>query len=124
MKMRTKIALCKMLKSHPQLIGNEITIEGNSMFPTLVNGEIVKVDSTTKNIIVGDIILYQQFPTHLTAHRVVKTIDRNGLTFYMTKGDNNTECDQYLVAPDKIIGKIIGSISRKHTTIMKNIKTH
>lgn len=108
MKMKTKIALCKMLRLHPQMIGNEITISGNSMVPTLENGEKVKFDSTDKDVKIGDIILYQQFSTHLTVHRVVKTIEQNKLKYYVTKGDNNPECDKYLVASDSVIGKIIG----------------
>ena len=113
MKMKAKIALFRMLKTHSKIIGNEITIRGNSMFPTLINGEKVIVDLSAKNVNVGDIILYQQYPAHLTSHRVVKIIDQKGLTFYLTKGDNNSECDPYLVSPDRIIGKIIGKKQQK-----------
>jgi len=87
----------------------DVIVSGESMYPFLQNGEKVKAQTIDPSTVVtGDIIVYQKFEDHLTAHRVIeimKVSDRR--MCFITKGDNNPSKDDYIVHPHQIMGKII-----------------
>jgi signal peptidase I len=87
----------------------EIIISGDSMYPFLQSGEKVKAQAVDPNTVaIGDIIVYQKFEDHLTAHRVIEIMNLSERrTCFVTKGDNNPDKDDYIVHPHQIMGRVI-----------------
>lgn len=86
----------------------EIVIGGNSMFPTLIEGEKVQVryQECYIDLKTGSIILfYNKKYMDYVVHRIIKIVEmNNGQKYYVTKGDNNTQVDEYLVKEEDIRG--------------------
>ena len=79
---------------------------GGSMLPTLNNGDMVFFRSND-NLNIGDIAVYE--PPNMNydiVHRIVD-IKENG---YIFKGDNNMNPDPFVVARERIKGKVDFSI--------------
>ncbi len=109
MNLKQKTAFFQMILKHPNILNNEfITVNGNSMYPSLVDGQKVRINTSNISIKKGDIIVYRYFYDHLTIHRVIKIILNNGNKYYVTKGDNNPMIDDYIINDNHIIGTIIG----------------
>lgn len=91
-------------------------ISTKSMEPNYnVNDVVIDyIEKNPSNIKVGDVITF--LPTNYSdtsitiTHRVVEVIEDNGVYFYKTKGDNNSEIDNDLVCFDNILGKVIFKI--------------
>jgi len=91
-------------------------VSGNSMYPTLQNGDLVIFHSPPQGRIPnGTIILFVQSGTGISAldsllkpvliHRIVsETVQGNGSVSYETKGDNNQQPDPTVVTTDRILG--------------------
>lgn len=101
----------------------EIIISGDSMYPFLQNGEKVKAQTVDpSSIVIEDIIVYQKFEDHLTAHRVVEIMNLSERRkCFVTKGDNNSKKDDYIVHPHQIIGRVIKKNKAEWTTERKLI---
>lgn len=76
---------------------------GRSMHPTLFEADLLEIEQI-KRICVGDVILFVS-KDNLVIHRVVG-IASEGIS---TRGDNNNEDDQGLVAPEKIVGIVVAA---------------
>ena len=79
------------------------------MHPSFKNGDIVRVYKVDLNSInIGDVIVYREFETHLTIHRVVNIIkiDESNIKF-VTKGDNRDDIDNYNVDIHNILGIVV-----------------
>jgi hypothetical protein len=76
---------------------------GRSMYPTLFEADLLEIEPPSR-ICVGDVILFVS-KDNLVVHRVVG-IASNGIS---TRGDNNNEDDQGLVAPEKIVGIVVSA---------------
>lgn len=89
-----------------------LTIKGNSMYPTFVNGQVLPVIpiSRVSKISEEDIIVYKRKKDGLIIHRVKKAFIILGSKYYITKGDNNKKNDKYFVRKKDIIGIV------KHNT--------
>jgi signal peptidase len=91
-------------------------VQGNSMYPTLQNGDLVVFRVAPQQVIAnGTIIIFVQSGTGISAldsllkpvliHRIVNvTVQGDGEVNYQTKGDNNQERDPEVVASDRILG--------------------
>jgi signal peptidase len=91
-------------------------VQGNSMYPTLHNGDLVVFGRAPQEQIAnGTIIVFVQGDTGVTAldslvrpvviHRIVGVvIQADGTIYYRTKGDNNQFVDPALVQADHILG--------------------
>lgn len=103
----------------PNVFGYTLnTIQSQSMEPEMYKGDMIigkVVDENTPEFKVGDIVIYtttQEMDDGtseyvLICHRVVKTKEENGVTSYLTKGDNNEVSDLKTVGwltSDKIVG--------------------
>ena len=103
----------------PNVFGYTLnTIQSQSMEPVMHKGDLIIgkiVDENTPEFKVGDIVIYtttQEMDDGtseyvLICHRVVKTKEENGVTSYLTKGDNNEVSDLKTVGwltSDKIVG--------------------
>lgn len=91
------------IKKHIEKHGSlELTVHGNSMLPTIKDGERVTIipKSRYSN---DDIIAYvlHQNPLSIVVHRII--VDRG--TSFFVKGDNNNFVDK-IVTFDKILGVV------------------
>jgi len=107
-----------------------VVVEGNSMIPTLYNGDLVLIHKPPADEIrVGDIVVYRSPVTgRLVIHRVVKVLeseqnDGTVIYRYITRGDNNPVDDvaQGLEPPggipyEDILGVVV-SIHYKGLTV-------
>jgi signal peptidase I len=115
------------------MTGNVITYIGNSMLPTLLRGDILKVvQYSHRKIHVGDVIAFQTPKGGaLIVHRVV-SVNLNGVR---TKGDNNFRIDGWVLSPDDILGRIVsvnrggkntiilsGFLGQKYAIALRNLK--
>jgi hypothetical protein len=78
---------------------------GNSMFPTLKKGDILKVAPyKDRDIRIGDVIVFNSpYDKMPIVHRVI-SIDNKGTR---TKGDNKIEIDDCILQPNDIIGRVV-----------------
>ncbi len=94
------------LKKNKKIYTN-IKIVGDSMLPTMHNGEIYEVEHRDIDKIgIGDIIVYNIWGDHLTVHRVVEISKDNNHFLFKTKGDNNKVLDNYQLTENQILGVI------------------
>ncbi len=80
-------------------------VEGSSMEPLLQTGDVVIV-IRSKNINIGDVVVYKKYDGVLIIHRVVKFLNLNGKIYVVTKGDNNFFTDPP-ISKHQIIGKVL-----------------
>jgi signal peptidase I len=88
----------------PDIMGYKpLTILSNSMQPTFDAGDIilVNVDVKPKE---GDVITYKHPDGVLVTHRAVRTFEKDGTTFFETKGDNNQQVDDVIISRENIVG--------------------
>ncbi len=95
-------------------------VDGNSMYPTLHNGDIALYRGAGSSMIQnGTIVVAIPGETGLTMtdqilaptviHRVVGTvIQADGTVYYKTKGDNNAQADPWLTRSDHVLGVPVG----------------
>jgi len=90
-------------------------VEGNSMYPSLQNGDLVLFAAPSTPIQNGTIIVFVQQRSGVAVfdsilqqvliHRVTGTgVEPNGVTYYQTKGDNNQELDPFVTDAPKVLG--------------------
>lgn len=84
-----------------------ILAKGDSMLPTLVDGEYYRMEPVEiDEIHPKDIIVFNKNGI-IICHRVLQVINtRNGKMFIQTKGDNCPIPDNFAVTTDMVIGKI------------------
>ena len=84
-----------------------LVIGSDSMRPKIKKGDVVLIKKLKgdeiKNIKVGDILVFRK-EGKLISHRVNNILEKNGLIFFVTKGDNNNQIDAGLVTEQEIIG--------------------
>lgn len=99
----------------PQLVGADETfiVLSSSMAPTYQAGDVVFVNDVRPSAIEsGDVITFEPPSGHeneealRVTHRVVDVVDRNGSTYFRTKGDANEEPDQTLVPAENVVGVV------------------
>jgi signal peptidase I len=80
-----------------------VLIQGRSMAPYLLDGDMVVITTPKRNPQPGDIAIYRA-PGHnfLVAHRVEAI--RGGVA--ITRGDANTTPDPFEVTPGQIVGLV------------------
>ena len=104
----------------PFLMGTSVypitIVNGNSMYPTLQNGDLVFFKGVGSGPISnGSIIVYvqslagstllDQLTKPVLIHRIIGVTTQNGtVVYYTTKGDNNLLPDPYAVNPSNVLG--------------------
>lgn len=86
-----------------------IKAQGDSMIPTLKNGECYFIEfiDNGSDISIGDIIVYSVDKTPI-CHRVVDIIHtKAGRLFFRTKGDNCKKADDWVITMEMIVGRVI-----------------
>lgn len=100
----------------PPLYGAYVIVSG-SMEPIIkVNDAIIIKRTDAVDISVGDVVTYKSvdpmFPNIMITHRVIDIFEENGVTKYITKGDNNATRDISPITSDQIYGKVIMRIPK------------
>ena len=84
-----------------------IGIASGSMAPTINIGDMVIVQKCSPNDVnIDDIIEYTR-KDYSVIHRVIDKYQKNGETYFITKGDNNNSADSEPVSEEMLKGKII-----------------
>ena len=84
-----------------------IGIASGSMMPTLYIGDLVIIRKCNANNIKEDDIIEYQRKDFSVIHRVVEKYQKDGETFFITKGDNNSSPDSEPVSEQKLKGKVV-----------------
>lgn len=86
-----------------------MVVVGNSMYPTLKDGDLIVVRGVDPSTLaVGDIVVYRSpnDPRTMIVHRIVEVVSREPPAF-RTKGDNRAKPDSWLVTGDMIVGQVV-----------------
>lgn len=93
-------------------------MHGNSMFPTLRDGDLGYVEKCSYNeLLIGDILVFK-VQDKLIAHRLIEQSRHNDTEQFLTKGDKNNFKDK-VFGQKELIGKVT-HIQRKNKTIQLN----
>ena len=104
----------------PQLVGanHSYVVLSSSMSPAIGAGDVVFVsDVDPTRVEQGDVVTFEVGDTAQASgsdtritHRVVKVVERNGTTYFRTKGDANEEADDTLVPAAALVGRVSFSL--------------
>jgi signal peptidase len=86
-----------------------LVVQSGSMLPEIKTGSIV-LSIPRPYYQVNEIITFQQ-KDQLVTHRLIEVTQREGQTWFQTKGDANDAADLEKVRPDQVVGKVVFSIS-------------
>ncbi len=97
----------------------QYVVATGSMEPQYNIGDlIITREIPEEEIKIGDIINYiSENKTDTITHRVVDIIEKDGQTYYKTKGDNNNSEDSELVQYSQIKGKLLFKVSKLGTLL-------
>ena len=86
-----------------------IKAHGYSMYPAIKPGSLILIEPLRRkgNPVRGEIVALKR-ENGLVVHRVTKRVIKNGITYYVTRGDSNSTTDSP-VTIDKIAGRIVKS---------------
>ena len=113
----------------PSIFGiKTFVIVSKSMEPTIMTGDaIFSIEPKKENIKINDVISFHD-KQDINTHRIINILSENGVTKYITKGDNNKNPDKDKVTFDKIegvyqfklagFGKIANIIKGKATLVV------
>ena len=99
---------------------NQMNYMGLSMYPTFIPGDLLHFrEIHFEEIKVGDVIIFRlKNEEKNIVHRVV-SIEKKGL---ITRGDNNSQNDKWVVTSEEINGKVIFSEREGRKKAVKNGK--
>ena len=66
------------------------------------------IDPSTLNI--DDVIAFRDNENTVTTHRIIDMVEKDGVKYFVTKGDNNTSQDKNLVEYEDVEGIYVGRI--------------
>ena len=99
----------------------QYVVATGSMEPEYNIGDVIIIrEKPEEEIKIGDIINYtSENGIDTITHRVVDIIEKDGQTYYKTKGDNNNSVDPELVNYSQVKGILVFKISKLGTVITK-----
>lgn len=95
----------------PDLLSEGKTIRikahGYSMYPSIKPGSIIIIDPIARkgNPVCGEIIAIRR-ENGLVAHRLIKIVIKDGVRYYIARGDSNSAADPPITL-DKIAGRVV-----------------
>lgn len=100
-----------------------------SMETSIKQGDLIMtriVDPSTLKV--NDVIAFRDAQDTVTTHRIIEIVEKDGVTYFVTKGDNNSSQDQNLVEYEDVegiylfripmVGTILKSLSEPTTIII------
>jgi len=96
----------------PSILGYKpfIVLSG-SMETEIHRGDLIIVkEIEPSELVLEDVIAFRDNEETITTHRIIEIVERDGITYFITKGDNNTSQDQNLVEFEDVEGIYIGRI--------------
>ena len=89
-----------------------IAIASGSMEPMIKKGDVVIADQKfdSKKLEIGQVIAYKKNGV-IIVHRIVKKIKLGDSYIYYTKGDANSNMDDFVIEEDMIVGRVNHKIS-------------
>jgi len=95
---------------------------GSSMFPFIKNGDIITVKYiNSKDIVIGDILLYQRDEKFFVHRLIDKRRNNNNNIYYITKGDNLPNSD-LPIEISSIKGKVVEIQNDKRRISLDSLK--
>ena len=85
-----------------------VAIASGSMEPEIYKGDVViveKLDGDLSKLKKGQVIAYR-YHGIIVVHRIIKILNENGEYFIYTKGDANSNEDNYVVEQSMVLGKV------------------
>lgn len=83
----------------------ELPVLSGSMLPAIPIGAILEIEMTTAAMCrVGDVVVFQEGPQRLTAHRVIAHLKLGSLHCLLQKGDNNPL--GHWIRPSQVRGRV------------------
>lgn len=96
----------------PSILGYKpfIVLSG-SMETEIHRGDLIIVkEIEPSELVLEDVIAFRDNEETITTHRIIEIVERDGITYFITKGDNNTSQDQNLVEFEDVEGIYVGRI--------------
>jgi len=88
-------------------------VASNSMAPFITDKSVVfeQTPVSSDSIKVGDIISFTtEGEKGVIMHMVVEVFEKNGTTYYRTKGTANSEIDSWSIPYENVVGVVVGTI--------------
>lgn len=100
-----------------------------SMETEIKKGDLIIVEVTDPATLeVDDVIAFRDAEETVTTHRIIEIVERDGETYFITKGDNNSSQDQNLVEFDDVegiyvtripgVGNMLNSLAQPTTIVI------
>lgn len=96
----------------PSILGYKpfIVLSG-SMETEIHKGDLIIVKEVDPaELVLEDVIAFRDAEETITTHRIIDIVEKDGITYFITKGDNNTSQDQNLVEFGDVEGIYVGRI--------------
>lgn len=96
----------------PSILGYKpfIVLSG-SMETKIHRGDLIFVkEIEPSELVLEDVIAFRDAEETITTHRIIEIVEREGITYFITKGDNNNNQDQNLVEFEDVEGIYVGRI--------------
>ena len=90
----------------PSILGYKpfIVLSG-SMETEIHRGDLIIVkEIEPSELVLEDVIAFRDNEETITTHRIIEIVERDGITYFITKGDNNNNQDQNLVEFEDVDG--------------------
>lgn len=100
-----------------------------SMETEIKKGDLIIVEVTDPQTLeVDDVIAFRDAQETVTTHRIIEIVEKDGETYFITKGDNNDSQDQNLVEFDDVegiyvtripgVGNMLNSLAQPTTIVI------
>lgn len=96
----------------PNILGYKpfIVLSG-SMETKIHRGDLIFVKTIDPSELeLEDVIAFRDADETITTHRIIEIVEKDGVTYFITKGDNNNSQDQNLVEFEDVEGIYVGRI--------------
>ena len=96
----------------PNILGYKpFMVLSGSMETKIYRGDLIFVkEIDPSELVLEDIIAFRDAEETITTHRIIDIVDKDGITYFVTKGDNNNSQDQNLVEYEDVEGIYVGRI--------------
>lgn len=80
-------------------------VQSGSMEPAIMTGDIIIIHGQD-NYLKNEVITFHGSDGRIVTHRIAEILQKNGQSYFSTKGDANRSEDADSITQDQIIGKI------------------